>query len=223
VKHSAAMDLGTSLLTVTAVWAAVVVSPGPDFVVTAHHASARSRRSAFAVVAGIATATFVWAAGTMAGLAVLFARAGWLIHGIRLAGAAYLIWLGARMIWSTRRRKESVASAGEAMPAAADRSRAGGGALAAFRAGFLTDLANPKAAVFWSGLLSLVLPPHPTFVVRLAVVGVAVGVAAGWYAGVAVLFSTGHIARAHRRMRRWIDRLTGAVMVGLGVRLGMSA
>jgi threonine efflux protein len=97
-----------------------------------------------------------------------------------------------------------------------------GAARAAFRTGFLTDLANPKAAVFWSGLLSLVLPPHPAFAVRLAVVAVAVAVASGWYACVAVFFSTDRIAGAHHRMRRSLDRLTGAVMVGLGVRLGIS-
>jgi threonine efflux protein len=213
------MDIGASLLTVAAVWAAVVVSPGPDFVVTAHHASARSRRSAMAVVAGIAAATLVWSAGAMAGLAVLVARAGWLVHGIRIVGAGYLIWLGIRMLWSTRHGRVTDATAPEQTPSTVEAGATG----AAFRAGFLTDLANPKAAVFWTGLLSLALPAHPSVVVRVAVVAVAVSVAAVWYACVAAFFSTGRIAAVHRRLRRGLDRLTGAVMVGLGIRLGLSS
>ncbi len=209
------MDLAASLLTVAVVWAAVVVSPGPDFVVTAHHASARSRRDGFFVVAGIAAGTLVWAAGAVAGLAVLFAHASWLVHVIRLAGAAYLVYLGVRMIWATRRHG-SVGEHAHDGPVSAT-------AWSAFRTGFVTDLANPKAAVFWSGLLSIALPPQASWVARVAVVVLAVLIATAWYACVAAFFSHGRIAGVYRRLRRWIDRMTGTVMVGLGIRLSVSS
>jgi threonine efflux protein len=213
------MDLVASLLTVALVWGAVVVSPGPDFVVTAHHASARSRRGAMFVVAGIGTATLVWAAGAVAGLAVLFAHASWLVHVIRVVGAAYLVFQGVRMIWSAR---PHYTDSGNGASVATDRLPPAS-AWSAFRTGLVTDLANPKAAAFWTGLLSLALPPHASFAARLAVVAVAVAIATGWYACVAVFFSHDRIARAYRRLRRWIDRVAGAVMVGLGVRLGISS
>jgi threonine efflux protein len=209
------MDLVASLLTVALVWGAVVVSPGPDFVVTAHHASARSRRSAMFVVAGIGTGTLVWAAGAVAGLAVLFAHASWLVHVIRVIGAAYLVYLGVRMIWATRRHRSGDLTAAD-HPAPAS-------AWSAFRTGLVTDLANPKAAAFWTGLLSLALPAHASLPARVAVVAVAVAIATAWYACVAAFFSHDRIAGTYQRLRRWIDRVTGAVMVGLGVRLGISS
>src|SRR5919197_1543604 len=124
-----------SLGVLAAVWAAVVVSPGPDFVATMHFATSRSRRAALAVVAGIAAGTAIWATGTLAGLAVLLARASWLLDLVRVGGRP-------------------------------------------LRTGLLTDLANPKAALFWSSLFAAVQPAHPPAWVQVDDLVVVVAIAA---------------------------------------------
>lgn len=127
------------------VWGAVVVSPGPDFVATMHFATTRSRRAALVVVAGIAIGTAIWATGALAGLALLLARASWLLDVLRVGGAVLLAWLGLRAI---RHANRPVPAGAASMPARP------------LRTGLLTDLANPKAALFWSSLFAALQPAH---------------------------------------------------------------
>jgi len=187
-----------------AVWAVVVVSPGPDFVATMHFATSRSRRAALAVVAGIAAGTAIWATGTLAGLAVLLARASWLLDLLRVGGAVLLAWLGLRAIRHARRPLSEGGAAAPRRP---------------LRTGLLTDLANPKAALFWSSLFAAVQPAHAPTWVQVADVVVVVAVAAAWYGLVAAAFSLPPVARAYRRGKRWLDYLTGGVFLALAGRL----
>jgi threonine efflux protein len=200
------------LASLAGVWAVVVISPGPDFVATLHHATAGSRRAGLLVVAGIAVGTAVWAAGALAGLGLLLARLSWLADTVRLAGALALCWLGARTFLASRRP-----AAGPG-PAHAGR----GPGRHPWRVGLVTDLANPKAAVFWSSLFAALLPARPPLWVQAASVAVAVAVAGAWYGLVALVFSLGPAVRAYRRARRWVDAVTGGVLVALGLRLAVS-
>jgi threonine efflux protein len=208
------------LLVLAGVWALVVVSPGPDFVVTMSRAAA-SRRAGLAAAAGIVLGTAIWASVSAAGAGMVLARYRWAAESVRLAGAGYLAWLGLRMILHSRRPLPA-----EGPPAGSDAGRdAGPGAgrrrasVAAWRAGLLADLGNPKAAVFWTGLFAAVLPAAAPVPVRAAAVVVAIVVAAAWYAAVACAFSLAVVARRYRQAKKWIDRVTGGVLAGLAVRL----
>jgi threonine efflux protein len=198
------------LAVLAGVWAVVVISPGPDFVVTVSRA-ARSRRSGLAAVAGIAMGTAIWASGSAVGLAALFAHYRWVAEMVRWAGVAYLAWLGLRMIAHARRP----------MPHTdLDAGRSGRSGLGrAWRAGLLADLGNPKAAVFWSSLFAAVLPPGAPLWVRAAAVGLAVAIAAAWYSAAACVFSLAPVTRAYQRAKRWVDYVTGGVLIGLAGRL----
>jgi threonine efflux protein len=196
-----------SLGVLAAVWAAVVISPGPDFVATMHLATSRSRRAGLLVAAGIAVGTAIWATGAVAGLALLLARASWLLDAVRLGGAVLLAWLGLRTIRHARRPLPPAGTAAPGRP---------------WRTGLLTDLANPKAAVFWSGLFAAVQPADAPAWVSAASVLVVVVIAASWYGLVALAFSTPPVARAYRRGKRWFDYLTGGVFLALSGRLAAS-
>src|SRR5438552_16631621 len=91
------------LLPLFGVWLIVVVSPGPDFLVTVQQATSRSRRHGIVTGLGVCSGLVIWSAGSMVGLSVLFARLSWLYDMVRYAGAAYLLFLGVRTLWSTRR------------------------------------------------------------------------------------------------------------------------
>jgi threonine efflux protein len=195
------------LLVLAGIWALVVISPGPDFVVTISRA-AGSRRAGLAAAAGIVMGTAIWASASAVGLGIVFAHYRWVAEVVRLVGAGYLAWLGLRMITHARRP----------LPAAVAH-QAGPRLGAAWRAGLLADLGNPKAAVFWTSLFATVLPLDAPVWVRVLALVVVVAVAAGWYSAVACLFSLAAITSRYQRAKKWIDRATGGVLVGLAARL----
>ncbi len=148
--------LGSALLLVVPVWAAALVTPGPDTLAVAHSALRGGRRAGFACVAGVCAGAAVWASGALAGLALLFERAVWAYRAVVLCGAAYLAVTGLRMLWTAWRWRAAPIATGTA-PAT---GRAASGArAAAFRRGLVTHLANPKAAVFFGSLFAVALPP----------------------------------------------------------------
>jgi threonine efflux protein len=202
------------LLPLFGVWLIVVVSPGPDFLVTVQQATSRSRRHGIVTGLGVCSGLVIWSAGSMVGLSVLFARLSWLYDIVRYAGAAYLVYLGVRTLWSTRRD-------GDGMRVAPQPPVRTGGLWRAWRIGFLTDLGNPKAAAFFSSLFGALLPAGTGPAVRVAVVAGIVGLATAWYVAVAVLFGLGPVATLYRRARRWIERVMATLLIALGGRLAL--
>jgi RhtB (resistance to homoserine/threonine) family protein len=197
-----------SLAALLTVWTLALLIPGPDFLAVSHASVARSRRDAVFVGLGVAAAMAVWATTSLVGLTVLLVRFQPVFEAVRLAGAAYLAWLAFQLLRSAARRKVHGASA--AGPAAKPR-----GARAAFRAGFLCNIGNPKAAVFFSSVFAALLPPHVDWEYRSAI-GVAIpAIGAAWYAVVACLFSARRIAAGYARARRVVDAVTGTLFAVL--------
>jgi threonine efflux protein len=202
------------LLPLFGVWLIVVVSPGPDFLVTVQQATSRSRRHGIFTGLGVCTGLLIWSAGSMVGLSVLFTRLSWLYDIVRYAGAAYLVFLGVRTFWSTRRGRGGTDHVRQ--PPART-----GGSWRAWRIGFLTDIGNPKAAAFFGSLFGALLPAGTSAAVRVAVVVGIIGLATTWYVAVAVLFGLRPVASLYQRGRRWIERATATILIALGGRLAL--
>jgi threonine efflux protein len=205
------------VLPLLGVWLLAVIAPGPDFVVIVQYTTSRSRRHGAMVTLGVSSAILLWATGSMLGLSVLLARLSWLYEIVRLAGAGYLVYLGVRTLWSSRRvaRVQGTATdspAGRPAPA---------GLARAWRVGFLTNAANPKAVAFFGSLMGALLPPHPSAELRATVIAAIVAIALAWYTVVVGLFGSAPVARFYRRLRRWIDRVTAAILIVLGGRLAL--
>jgi threonine/homoserine/homoserine lactone efflux protein len=195
-----------AVLTVLSVYVVGVVIPGPNFVAVAHKAASTTTREALAMVAGVVVVNLFWASCSILGIGVVFAAFPWLALAVKIAGAAYLIWFGGRLI----------AKAGGASAVLAP--LAGRSLGQAFRAGFATNIANPKSMAFFAAVFAAAAPKHvsaPTFLAMLATVAI---VSASWYAFVAVVFATPNVAARYRRGKAWIDRFCGAVIVALGIR-----
>lgn len=200
-----------SLLVLAGIWLVLVMSPGPNFVAIVHHAISRSRRDGILAALGVATGTAVWVTVSIIGLGTVLARASWLLELIRIAGAFYLTFLGIRMIWQAHHQKQARTQV------SAPTSHG-----SAWRIGLLTDLSNPKTAAFFGSLFALLLPVHPTFEFQIACIVTVVLISAFWYGLVAYVFSFGLIARGYLRLKKWIDTVTGGILVALGVRLAVS-
>jgi threonine/homoserine/homoserine lactone efflux protein len=215
------------------VWLLCVISPGPDFLVTVQYATSRSRRHGMMVALGVSSAILIWATASMLGLAVLLARLSWLYDIVRYVGAAYLLYLGIRTLWSARRWNAGGARlrqnpapaalprgpetpAEQALPAAPETSLG-----RAWRVGFLCNLSNPKAAAFFGSLLGTMMPAHAGVGLRVTAVSMIVAIVLTWYLLLASLFGLAPVARGYRRARRWIDRLMAAVLIAFGGRLAL--
>jgi threonine efflux protein len=198
------------LLTLIGVWAIVTITPGPDFAVTLHYATARSRRDGVYVALGIVTGLTIWITGSMAGLGILFAHFSWLVEIIRTLGALYLTYLGIRMILSARRPPIEIAAG--VKPTCR---------LFAWRTGFFSNISNPKLAAFFSSLFAALLPANLPIWMLGTIVVVMLAVTTAWLFLVVCVSSLGPIVRYYRRVKRWIDYITGGLFVALGVRLAV--
>lgn len=186
------------------------MSPGPDFAVVVRRAALRGRAEGMAAATGVAAGVFLWAVAAAAGVAALVATVPVVLTTIRYAGAAYLAYLGVRALLAAVR------------PAPAGPGAQPGSAGGAFRDGLLCNALNPKAAVFFLALLPQFLPARPGAVDTLTLSLLAVGITLLWFCTVANLVAVFRRLFARSRVRRTLDGLSGAALLGLGARLALA-
>ncbi|MEU6425851.1 LysE family transporter [Microbispora sp. NPDC046973] len=202
------------LLPLLGVWILVVMSPGPDFLIVLRYSAGGSRRSGVRAAAGVVTGIGVWAVAGLFGVTVLIQRFEWLYIAARVAGALFLVAFGVATIRAARRQSSQAGD--DAAPAVAGHRP---GRLREWRAGLLTNLANPKALVFFGALFASLLPHRTDLVMRAATLGAMLAVAFAWFSAVAFLAGSPWITRGYRRLRKRLDMLTGGLFVGMGALL----
>lgn len=191
-----------------------VVSPGPSFVMVARTALARSRTDGLAAALGMGLGGAFFALLALFGLHALLVTVPTLHTVLRIAGGAYLVWLGIR-IWRGARAPLAVA----ADPSAHDAARP----WRAFAAGLATQVSNPKTAVVYGSVFASLLPPAVPLGVQIALPLVVFVVETAWYATVAVVLSAAAPRERYLRAKTAIDRLAGGVMTTLGIKLLVDA
>jgi threonine/homoserine/homoserine lactone efflux protein len=201
----------TALLTWTLVAALGVMTPGIDTLLVLRHTMLGGRRAGLATVVGISTGCVLWATASLAGLTALLAASTLAYDLVRIAGAAYLLWLGATAIWRTlpRNRKPGVSELD--IPAAP-------GWFAAFRTGMVTNLLNPKVGVFYMSLLPQFLPKDATSW-GILLVAIHLAVTFVWFPPLIWAASRARTLLLRENVRRWLDRATATVLIALGIKL----
>jgi RhtB (resistance to homoserine/threonine) family protein len=194
-----------------AVAAVIVLTPGVDMALVTRNALLHGRRSALATAVGVNVGIAFWTVAAAAGLAAVVAASAEAFTAIKLVGAAYLVYLGVQALLHARRfGAESVG-----VP-----RRSSLGARASFRQGVVSNLLNPKIAVFFTSLLPQFVGTGGDVALRLVLLGAlfnAMGVV--WLVSYAFLAARGRMILTRPRVKRALDRVTGVVLVGLGVRL----
>lgn len=180
----------------------MVLAPGPSFAVIVNRSIRDGRRAGLLVVAGNTTALTFWASASALGLTALIKTSEIAFVALKIAGAAYLCFLGVQ----TLLRKRS-------LPEAAPSTRA------AYRAGLLTNLTNPKAAVLYLALFPQFLPAHSTLGDVFVLAAVQMAISASWYVTVVLAVAAVRRLLARSVVRTWLDRATSIVLIGLGLRL----
>ena len=203
------LSIATILLSVAGLWTLAVVTPGPNFFLTAQAAVSRSRRVALWGVLGIACGTVIWGLCGFLGVALLFRAVPWVYGTLKLAGGSYLIYLGLKLLKQSWGDPKATNGFKKPPPTA----------MAAWRSGLLTNLSNPKSTAFVTSLFVASMPAGAPLWLGLTSVALMAVLSLLWYSAVACLLSLGPIATVYRHGRRWIDRSAGAIFIAFGARL----
>ena len=204
------MNILLPLLGFTAAATMLTLTPGVDTAMVLRSAATGGPKRGIAAAAGICLGLLMWGFGAASGLSLLLAasRTGFMV--LKFCGAGYLLWLGINM-W--RHKPQPVV---EAPTEAA-------GTLAAFQRGFTSNMLNPKVGVFYITFLPQFIPAHVSvaaFSILLTVINL--GLEMIWFAALIAL--TVPLARTLARpaVKRAMDRVTGATLIGFGLRLGLT-
>jgi RhtB (resistance to homoserine/threonine) family protein len=201
------------LLAFLAVATLLTITPGADMALVTRNVLRGGLGAGLRTSAGILTGLFVWALLSAIGVAAIVAASATAFTVLKLAGAAYLIYLGVSTLWHSR---AAVHAAAAAAPAAPLRSL--------YRQGLLSNLTNPKVGIFYTSFLPQFVEPGRSVLLWtswLAAIHIAMGVA--WLAVFAWLVARAAHALSRPRVRRALDRVTGTVLVALGLRVASGA
>ncbi|HXQ15034.1 MAG TPA: LysE family translocator [Caulobacteraceae bacterium] len=202
------MSVEAALIAFVLAAALLTITPGLDTAMVLRTAAVEGPRTATLAALGIVLGCLAWGAAVALGLGVLLGASSLAYTALKWAGAAYLAWLGVRLILNPRSRFDLEPQGGQR-----------GNWLAR---GFLNNLLNPKIGVFYVSFLPQFTPvgyPTAPFIFLLAAIHAVLGVI--WFA--ALIAATSPMKRwlARRAVVRWIDRVTGAVFISFSLRLAL--
>lgn len=204
----------SSLVAFLGIAVLVIVTPGPDTALTIRNTLGGGRRGGLGTALGVATGQAVWTVATSAGAAALLVASASAFAALRLAGAGYLVWLGAQALWAASRGDGETGPAGTPGP---------GPALAgwtAFRQGVLSNLGNLKMAVFFTSLLPQFAPAGPASFPALLALGLLFcTMTLAWLAAYAAVVARAGDVLRRLGVRRVIEAVTGFALLALGARL----
>ncbi|HSL66152.1 MAG TPA: LysE family translocator [Gaiellaceae bacterium] len=199
-----------------AVSALVICTPGQDTALTIRSTLAGGRGGGLATAGGVAAGQAVWTIAAAAGLAALLTASQPAFVALRLAGAAYLVFLGGQALLAAVRGRGGTTH-----------GAAGGGAArarVAFRQGLVSNLANPKMAVFFTSLLPQFAPAGDGAFAAMTALGLLFStLTLLWLAAYAVAVARARDLLGRTGVRRALEAVTGAVLVALGLRVAASA
>jgi threonine/homoserine/homoserine lactone efflux protein len=200
-----------------AAWIAVavvlIVTPGPDTALIIRNALRGGTRAASLSALGVGAGSAAWAAASVLGLAVLLQGSDLAFTVFKYAGASYLIYLGLRsLIGSFRQAADDTAEP--------IKSR-GLGERAAFGQGLLNNLLNPKAGAIFVTAMPQFIEPHDSAIRLIAMVVCYELLVIAWLCMYGYAVSRARRSSIGVRVRKTLERVTGAVMIGLGARLAL--
>ena len=201
--------------TFLAITAVLSLSPGPDDVLVLRSSLAGGPRLGMLTVAGVASGSLAWGAATAVGFTTVVAGSEPLLDALRLAGAGYLVLLGAVPLVA------DVAGRARGVPALAPgvvpRARAPGSARHAFSTGLMSDLLNPKIGLFYVAVLPQFVPSGAsTLQYSLLLCAIDIAVAVTWLTGLTCLACAAVNWLLRPRLVQWTQRIVSTSLIGLG-------
>jgi RhtB (resistance to homoserine/threonine) family protein len=204
--------VGAHWLVFIGVAAIVILVPGPDTAVVTKNLLVHGRRAGFGTSLGVSAGLSVWTVASAVGVASVVRASALAFTVLKLVGALYLIWLGVQALRAASRTGISEHGSPAARPAV--------GTLWGFRQGLISDLANPKIGIFFTSLLpQFVNPGEPVLLPFLALGAVFVLMTVLWLCAYCMIAARAAEALMRPRVRAAMDRVTGIVLIAIGLRL----
>ncbi|MBC3378875.1 LysE family translocator [Serratia fonticola] len=189
-----------------------MLSPGPDFFLVIKNAARYPRlaamMTAFGVICGVATHMSY----CVAGLAVVITTTPWLFNVLKYAGAVYLIWVGIQALLSRGGSKMNVSSLPQQQVSLKS----------AFIQGYLCNLLNPKATLFFLAVFTQVLQINSGLGEKLWYAGIIFGLSAVWWPVLVFLIQSGPVRRGLEKTQKVVDKLLGGMLIALGIKVALS-
>jgi RhtB (resistance to homoserine/threonine) family protein len=206
--------VGAHLLVFIGVAAVVIVVPGPDTAVVTKNVLVHGRRTAFGTSLGVSAGLSVWTLAAAVGVASVVRASAVAFTILKLIGALYLVWLGFQALRLAGHRQSGAGSL--------TANKQAMGALGGFRQGFLSDLANPKIGIFFTSLLPQFVSPGQSVLLPFLVLGaVFVLMTVLWLFAYCLVAARAAQTLQRPRVKAAMDRVTGIVLIGLGLRLAI--
>jgi RhtB (resistance to homoserine/threonine) family protein len=201
------MTVDPRLLAFLGFAALLTILPGSDMALVTRNVLAIGRRRTLATIVGIACGCVIHATASALGISAVLATSATAFNVMKTVGAAYLVWLGV----------QSIRSAGVPAAPATDRAK---GRTSPFLQGFLTNILNPKVAIFYLTVLPQFVSPGENVLKRsllLASLHIAMGLV--WLTAYAWFVDRLGGVLTRPKVKAWLERVTGGVLIALGARL----
>ncbi|WP_219951924.1 LysE family translocator [Dickeya zeae] len=203
--------LETSLFVAT-IAALGMISPGPDFFLVIKNAVRYPRLAAMMTTVGVIAGVATHMAYCVAGLAVVITTTPWLFSLLKYVGAAYLIWLGIQALCSRGGSKLDLSGLTPQHI----------GLRKAFLQGYLCNLLNPKATLFFLAVFTQVLGLNSSMGEKLWYAGIILGLTLIWWPLLVILIQSEPVRRGLTKAQKLIDKLLGGVLITLGIKVALS-
>lgn len=209
------MDFFYQWLMLVIVFGAALVAPGPDTVMAVRNSVLHGRQAGIFTALGFAASVGIHILYTLAGLAAVISKSVLLFNAIKYGGAAYLLYMGYKALRSKGFDHEpgSIASAKKTNEMSIKN---------AFISGFLTNLLNPKASLFFLAIFSQFVSLETTLGHQGILGLTCVTMTACWFSCVAVILTHQRVRQGFLKASKWIDRVCGGLFILLGVRLALT-
>jgi threonine/homoserine/homoserine lactone efflux protein len=205
----------TAMLAFAAGAALVTITPGLDTVLVLRTTVSSGRRAGLLAGLGVNLGCLTWATASAVGLTALLATSRFAFDALRIAGACYLCWLGARAIWTSRR----TAAAPTQGPDETMSGMSGGTAL---RQGLVTNLLNPKVGLLYMSLLPQFIPDGaPILWTSLLFAAIHNIESMLWFTIIILAAGAAHSTLIRPAIKRRVQQLTGIAFIGFGLRLAL--
>lgn len=202
------------LLLVAGIHLLAVMSPGPDFAMVLRNSLVHSRRTGVLAAIGLALGILVHVTYSLLGIAVLISRSILLFNTIKLIGAAYLVYIGIKSLLAKPNQETKV----ESGLVAANQDLT---TWKSIKMGFLTNILNPKATLFFLALFTQVIKPTTGLGMKMLYGGVMSLQTFLWFALVATLLTQKPVRLLYERFQHKLEKLFGAILVGLGLEIAL--
>jgi len=189
-----------------------MISPGPDFILVTRNALTLPKRQALATAFGIMTGCGVAATYCVLGLAIVITQSVLVFSVIKYAGACYLIYIGIKGLRSSSTRSSELFSSASVKKVSTYQ---------AYIQGLLCNLLNPKLTIFLLSLFTQFISPNASLVEKIIVAGVFVLESSLYWPLLVFLLQSGAIRGLLERVQVYLDRICGAMLIALGMRVAL--